>query len=372
MSSENEKKSPDYESKASEYLDTLEKEAEKSSTAEEGGAGGLNGRKYVLSFKEGGNAEDSFSSQLKGGGAVSGKEGDNRAAEKADDASDRGNAGDSRGTAGSEESGENGRGSGGGEGGEGGESSGAGSIRSREKVLFDDPSHITVVLDGTGWIFTGEKDGKNITFLSRTVDGGKTVFSFRAGSGKVFVLNFQFQNTDGSSRRTDIELASRESADSENNRDSLLPEDEGKGTEKDSDDVKNLPADSPDSASGKGAENNLSSMKSSAEKGTVEAELEESDINKLFEEALVLMENKEYGKASEKLEQIRKSPYQFPETDRLYFLLGQCSEKNEKNRDPVKAEMYYSMLLDQFPFSIYYDRAEKRKRYLLKYFINIK
>ena len=282
-------------------------------TAEEGGAGGLNGRKYVLSFKEGGNAEDSPSSQLKGGGAVSGKEGDNRAAEKADDASGRGSAGDSRGTAGSGESGENGRGS------EGGESSGAGSIRSREKVLFDDPSHITVVLDGTGWIYTGEKDGKNITFLSRTVDGGKTVFSFRAGSGKVFVLNFQFQNTDGSSRRTDIELASRESADSENNRDSLLPEDEGKGTEKDSDDVKNLPADSPDSASGKSAENNLSSMKSSAEKGTVEAELEESDINKLFEEALVLMENKEYGKASEKLEKIRKSPYQFPETDRLYF-----------------------------------------------------
>ena len=85
-----------------------------------------------------------------------------------------------------------------------------------------------------------------------------------------------------------------------------------------------------------------------------------------------MMEKGEYLEAAENLEMIREYSLNSFEVDRLYFLLGQCYEKTETDRDPVKAEMYYRMLLDQFPFSIYYDRAELRKRYLQKYFINIR
>ena len=338
--SENRGNIPVYEDKASEYLNALENEEKNTGSAEESGEGNNNGREYILSFREADNASENAPSGIKSSGEASGRSVNRSSSEKASASGGAENDKKSAETAVAEDRGDD---------------------KSREKVVFEDPSHITVVLDGTGWIFLGEKDGKNITFLSRSVDGGKTVFSFRAGSGKVFILNFQFQNTDGSSRDTEIELASRDSEAEEKGSEKTVPADNG--------DPANEAADLSSGASAVKASENTGAPDSSASDKSAEAEFDEDDINRLFEEALVLMDQKEYVKASSNLEKILNSPFHFSETDRLYFLLGQCCE-NE--RDPVKAEMYYSMLLDQFPFSIYYDRAETRKRYLLKYFIDIK
>ncbi len=220
----------------------------------------------------------------------------------------------------------------------------------RETVEFDDPSHIVVVLEGSGWIFTGSADkADRIIFLSRSFDEGKTVFSFRAAGGNVYILNFHQQNNDGSSTKSEIELIQNVSEESEKEKSSTA---EDEPVQKD--------------ISLNNADISLQEPKKKDEVAAVD------DFDLFFKDALSLMDKGEYRKAAEKLEKIRSSLYQFPETDRLYYLLGQCYEKNEDQRDPVKAEMYYSMVLDQFPFSLYYDKAETRKRYLLKYFINIR
>ena len=225
---------------------------------------------------------------------------------------------------------------------------------SRQTVEFNDPSHIVVILEGTGWIFTGsaEKD-EQITFLSRSFDDGKTVFSFRAAGGNSYILKFQQQRNNGSSIDSEIELVRKKP----------LSEGDEEAAEK----------SSPEE--GEPVQEGIIINKTDISLQEPEEKAEEytaDDFDFLFKDALSLMDKGEYGKAAEKLEKIKSTSDQFPETDRLYYLLGQCYEKNEEKRDPVKAEMYYSMVLDQFPFSLYYDKAETRKRYLLKYFINIR
>ena len=332
VSSEKAETYPRYEAKASEYLDALENERI------EGREEGKKGRQYILSFKEGSNADDKAPSGIKGGGV------DNRASEKAAAASYEKEDKSIGETPAEEKRGEG---------------------DSRERVVFEDPSHITVILDGTGWIFLGEQGGKNITFLSRTVDEGKTVFSFRAGNGKVFILNFQFQNTDGSSRNAEIELASKDLSSSEKVPESSLTKADAETDENALPGKVDLSVSPVDEKSA----GNTAPLNTKSGGDTTEADYNADDVDNLFKEALDLIDKQEYIKATENLEKIRNSSFPFPETDRLYFLLGQCYEKE---RDPVKAEDCYRMLLDQFPFSIYYDSAETRKRYLLRYFIDIK
>ena len=224
--------------------------------------------------------------------------------------------------------------------------------KTKETVSFEDPSHIVVVLDRRGWIYLGEEDGsRNIELLSRVFTDDSTVFSFKAGNGKLFILNFHLQNSDGSSRDAEVVLKENDSVKSADNK-----EDVSVAADKNAE-----PADEIEA----GTEN-------SAASGSEGGEEESEDYNKIFKEALLLIDKEEYQKASVLLEKVKQSPEQFVELDRLYFLLGQCYEKNRENRDPVKAEIYYSLILEQFPFSLYYDRAEIRRRYLLKYFINIR
>ena len=222
----------------------------------------------------------------------------------------------------------------------------------KETVAFEDPSHIIVVLDRRGWIYLGEEEGsRNIELLSRVFTDDSTVFSFKAGNGKLFILNFHLQNSDGSSRAAEVVLKENDSVKNADNKEDVSVAA-----------VKNAePSDEIKS----GTENSSAS-------GSEGGEEESEDYNKIFEEALLLIDKEEYQKASVLLEKVKQSPEQFVELDRLYFLLGQCYEKNRENRDPVKAETYYSLILEQFPFSLYYDRAEIRRRYLLKYFINIR
>ena len=218
-----------------------------------------------------------------------------------------------------------------------------------EPVYFDDPSNIVIVLDGYGWIFLRQLEpDSRIELLSKTVDNGKTVFSFRTEAGSSLVLEFQLQNTDGSSRRAEIELKEKKPAASSGSSEAEPSQDPDRDADEAEISVKTAPLQ---------------------EEQAINAEEEdEADYGKLFEEAVEYMDKGEYSRAAENLEKIRKHPEQFSEPDRLYYLLGQCYEKN---RDPVAAEKYYSMVIDQFPFSLYYDRSEKRRRYLQKYFINI-
>ncbi len=218
-----------------------------------------------------------------------------------------------------------------------------------EPVYFDDPSNIVIVLDGYGWIFLRQLEpDSRIELLSKTVDNGKTVFSFRTEAGSSLVLEFQLQNTDGSSRRAEIELKEKKPAASAGSSEAEPSQDPERDADEAEISVKTAPLQ---------------------EGQAINAEEEdEADYGKLFEEAVEYMDKGEYSRAAVNLEKIRKHPEQFSEPDRLYYLLGQCYEKN---RDPVAAEKYYSMVIDQFPFSLYYDRSEKRRRYLQKYFINI-
>ena len=238
-----------------------------------------------------------------------------------------------------------------------------------EKVVFEDPSHIAVVLEGEGWIYLGEK-GKadEVELLSRTFGNNATIFSFKAGSGDLFVLVFQLQNSDGSSYVSEVSLEKKGTAAlSARGSDSFSEADSSESTPSPvvQEGTSQVPA---------GIENDPVSETDIALKDETADEdgFKTADYDDIFEKALKMMEKGEYLKAAENLEMIREYSLNSFEVDRLYFLLGQCYEKTETDRDPVKAEMYYRMLLDQFPFSIYYDRAELRKRYLQKYFINIR
>ena len=239
----------------------------------------------------------------------------------------------------------------------------------RETVFYEDPSHVTVVLAGTGWIYLGSGEAGEVELLSRNMNDGKTVFSFRAGSGKIFILNFQLQSSDGIFISREVLLKEKDAQGfpgNMNNASGKAAGSEVSGELPGSAGVSEKPADKKDnsSVSGKNEDESVSL--------TGEAVmLAEEDIRSLFDEALELMENGEYGEASEKLEKIRNASEKSAELDRLYYLLGQCYEKNRESRDPVKAEMYYSMVTEQFPFSTYYDVSDRRRRYLLKYFINI-
>ncbi len=208
---------------------------------------------------------------------------------------------------------------------------GDGTGEESEKVFkYEDPSHIVVILDNPGWIYIGTKDSDNkIELLSRAIGDNKTVFSFKAVSGNLFILMFQLQNSDGSEKMAEVTLEKLET----------LPE----------------PV-------------NIVSKNGNI----VSDEAEKADPEQLLAEAENMMVKEDFSGAAVLLEEIIAGNRTFDRMDKIYYLLGQCYERKAENRDPVKSAEYYMKIVDQFPFSIYYDEALIREKYLQKYFIDIK
>lgn len=58
-------------------------------------------------------------------------------------------------------------------------------------------------------------------------------------------------------------------------------------------------------------------------------------------------------------------------TDQVYFDLGFLYESDSSIRDEKKAYKYYSLLVDRFPISLLWDKAQRRALYLRRHFLDL-
>ena len=248
-------------------------------------------------------------------------------------------------------------------------------------VIYTMPGTIEIELERTGWIYTGEKNGKRgIVLDSRRFVNGNTVFSFKITENDDYNIVFQLQNTSGDSEISNIYIRMDES---------------GKEALNDSGSIASAGKEDPGSkivTSPEKKENKEDAKRSSpqfdplstdtdskiaaATAGTTSIPssiLQEVVLPQdVLKNATALADRGDYISAIDLLEQsVQKYP-RHSDMDRIYYLLAKYYEADTAKKNAKKSIGYYSRIVDEFPLSDYVDESEKRIKYLEKHFIFIK
>ena len=110
----------------------------------------------------------------------------------------------------------------------------------------------------------------------------------------------------------------------------------------------------------------LSELSKALKQSSIE-EKENFDPKTLLKEAKLLYNEKEYSLALEKIERVLEQ--NDIGKDEALYLQGQCYEAKSEIQNIKKALNSYTLLVENFPASKYWDNANKRIIYLKRFYL---
>jgi len=244
-------------------------------------------------------------------------------------------------------------------------------------VTYTMPGTIEIELERTGWIYTGEKNGKKgIVLDSRRFVDNNTIFTFKILENDDYNIVFHLQNTSGGSESSSIVIR-RDGAEKE----SVIKPDnmESSAVKEDSFPKIVTPSERKESREGsvpsseKDAAAIISSADSESNASLRSASKQQADMSPqdVVKNAAALADKGDYVSAIDLLEEIVQKYPRLSDMDRVYYLLAKYYEAETPKRNAEKSIYYYSRILEEYPLSDYVDESEKRIKYLEKHFIYI-
>lgn len=277
------------------------------------------------------------------------------------------------------------------------------------KVTLKRMEYLDISYPGRGWIYMGITDGsKDLSYFGRKLGTSDTNFTFQAKTEGTKILHFTKNDTlqneyiddyieveilsEKGSNKTHIKAPEFkqvskkqiESADTKSTEVSANTADNLQQTNTlSASSSENKPSETPiieteseDKKTKPSAETNNSKEKdflvsdsnddSVSDTSSVE-EKENFDPKTLLKEAKLLYNEKEYTFALEKIETVlERSDIG---KDEALYLQGQCYEAKSEIQNIKKALNSYTLLVDNFPASKYWDNANKRIIYLKRFYL---
>lgn len=277
------------------------------------------------------------------------------------------------------------------------------------KVTLKRMEYLDISYPGRGWIYMGITDGsKDLSYFGRKLGTSDTNFTFQAKTEGTKILHFTKNDTlqneyiddyieveilsEKGSNKTHIKAPEFkqvskkqiESADTKSTEVSANTADNLQQTNTlSASSSENKPSETPiieteseDKKTKPSAETNNSKEKdflvsdsnddSVSDTSSIE-EKENFDPKTLLKEAKLLYNEKEYTFALEKIETVlERSDIG---KDEALYLQGQCYEAKSEIQNIKKALNSYTLLVDNFPASKYWDNANKRIIYLKRFYL---
>lgn len=276
------------------------------------------------------------------------------------------------------------------------------------KVTLKRMEYLDISYPGRGWIYMGITDGsKDLSYFGRKLGTSDTNFTFQAKTEGTKILHFTkndvLQNeyiddfieveilSEKGSNKTHIKAPEFkqvskkqiESVDkkvteiSENTADNLQQNSmisaqsvtkpsETPIIETESEDQKNIVLPETNKAKEKDFLVSDSNDDSVLDTSSIE-EKENFDPKTLLKEAKLLYNEKEYSLALEKIERVLEQNDIVK--DEALYLQGQCYEAKSEIQNIKKALNSYTLLVENFPASKYWDNANKRIIYLKRFYL---
>jgi hypothetical protein len=237
---------------------------------------------------------------------------------------------------------------------------------------------ISVVFDGTGWIYLGgELNATGLVYKSRELDQGNTTFVFRAAKLGTYELNFQKQDSYNGTFAYDalrvLVLSDQDFVSHLQNNENIVNVadrfDENGHTE--SNQNNDITKDNViellrDAVNGKSA-------------GRIPAlvafflEVISDSSSDIVLEIAANLEKEGFGEeAAGVYEKFLMEHPRFWGNDEVCYNLGRLFETSLDFRDEKKALVYYTRIVDEYPASIFWEKANDRIRYLKRHFLNIR
>ena len=277
------------------------------------------------------------------------------------------------------------------------------------KVTLKRMEYLDISYPGRGWIYMGITDGsKDLSYFGRKLGTSDTNFTFQAKTEGTKILHFTKNDTlqneyiddyieveilseKGSNKthikapefkqvsKKQIESVDTKSTEvSENTADNLQQTNtlSASSLENKSSETPKIETESEDKKNKPSAETNNSKEKDFlvsdsnddlvSDTSSIE-EKENFDPKTLLKEAKLLYNEKEYSLALEKIETVlERSDIG---KDEALYLQGQCYEAKSEIQNIKKALNSYTLLVDNFPASKYWDNANKRIIYLKRFYL---
>lgn len=277
------------------------------------------------------------------------------------------------------------------------------------KVTLKRMEYLDISYPGRGWIYMGITDGsKDLSYFGRKLGTSDTNFTFQAKTEGTKILHFTKNDTLQNEYIDDyieVEILSEkgsnknhikapefkqvskkqiESVDTKSTEVSANTEDNlqqtntlsASSSENKSSETPKIETESEDKKTKPSAETNNSKEKdfsvsdsnddSILDTSSIE-EKENFDPKTLLKEAKLLYNEKEYTFALEKIETVlERSDIG---KDEALYLQGQCYEAKSEIQNIKKALNSYTLLVDNFPASKYWDNANKRIIYLKRFYL---
>lgn len=277
------------------------------------------------------------------------------------------------------------------------------------KVTLRRMEYLDISYPGRGWIYMGITDGsKDLSYFGRKLGTSDTNFTFQAKTEGTKILHFTKNDTlqneyiddyieveilseKGSNKthikapefkqvsKKQIDSADTKSTEvSANTADNLQQTNSlsASSSENKSSETLKIETESEDKNTKPSAETNNSKEKdfsvsdleddSVLDTSSIE-EKENFDPKTLLKEAKLLYNEKEYTFALEKIETVlERSDIG---KDEALYLQGQCYEAKSEIQNIKKALNSYTLLVDNFPASKYWDNANKRIIYLKRFYL---
>ena len=276
------------------------------------------------------------------------------------------------------------------------------------KVTLKKMEYLDISYPGRGWIYMGITDGsKDLSYFGRKLGTSDTNFTFQAKTEGTKILHFtkndalqneyiddyievEILSEKGSNKthikapefkqvsKKQIESADTKSTEiSENTADNLQQNSmisaqsvtkpsETPIIETESEDQKNKVLPETNKAKEKDFLVSDSNDDSVLDTSSIE-EKENFDPKTLLKEAKLLYNEKEYSFALEKIERVLEQNDIVK--DEALFLQGQCYEAKSEIQNIKKALNSYTLLVENFPASKYWDNANKRTIYLKRFYL---
>ena len=275
------------------------------------------------------------------------------------------------------------------------------------KVTLKRMEYLDISYPGRGWIYMGITDGsKDLSYFGRKLGTSDTNFTFQAKIEGTKILHFTKNDalkneyiedyieveilSEKGSNKTHVKAPEFKQISKKQQIESIIKEDTdfsamteenvqqkniiSTSTEKTSSEALKIKTESEDNKNqvstetkkSEEKENLISNSKEDSNINLIE-EKEDFDPKTLLKEAKLLYNEKEYKFALEKIETVlEKSDIG---NDEALYLQGQCYEAKSEIQNIKKALNSYTLLLEKYPASKYWDNANKRIIYLKRFYL---
>lgn len=276
------------------------------------------------------------------------------------------------------------------------------------KVTLKRMEYLDISYPGRGWIYMGITDGsKDLSYFGRKLGTSDTNFTFQAKTEGTKILHFtkndalqneyiddyieveilsekgsnkthikapefkqvskkQIESVDTNSTEVSANTADNLQQNSMISAQSVTKPSETPIIETESEDQKNKVLPETNKAKEKDFLVSDSNDDSVLDTSSIE-EKENFDPKTLLKEAKLLYNEKEYSLALEKIERVLEQNDIVK--DEALYLQGQCYEAKSEIQDIKKALNSYTLLVENFPASKYWDNANKRIIYLKRFYL---